>query len=93
MNKIAKLVVTEDLNFAKDACYNFYLPRKYLDRVGEGLALRRADPVGLDPGDIRGLWCGPEQPGCAKSLFRSLDSAPIYQGQSGFRKNIKYIRD
>ncbi len=38
---LARLVVAEDLNFAKDDCYNFRLAREYLDRAGVKIEVRK----------------------------------------------------
>jgi len=35
-----KLVVTEELNFAKDDCYNFHLAQEYLDASGISIEIR-----------------------------------------------------
>ena len=35
-----KLVVTEELNFAKDDCYNFHLALEYLESAGIVIEVR-----------------------------------------------------
>ena len=37
---LKKLVVTEELNFLKDDCYNFRLAKEYLDRAGVLIEVR-----------------------------------------------------